>query len=90
MLPDERHDLIRSGLAAGECYERVSAVTAACIRVRQAELVRYGPAVEWCPEEEFTSRLTTRELFAGQSADSGSANDGVSVWIGGGGSRNVG
>ena len=45
MLPDECHDLIRSGLAAGECYEGVLAVTTAGIRVREAEFVRYGPAV---------------------------------------------
>lgn len=90
MLPDERHDLIRSGLATGKCYEGVFAVTAAGIRVRKAKLVCYGPAVKWCTEEEFTGRLTTRELFARQSANGRSADDGVGIWIGGARGRNVG
>ena len=51
ILPDERYALVRSTLAAGKCNEGVFAMAAASIRVREAEFVRYGPAVEWCAEE---------------------------------------
>lgn len=90
MFPDESHDLIRSSLAAGECYERILAVATAGIGVRKAEFVRYGPTIEWCPEKQFTGRLTTRELLARQSAYSSSADDGEGIGIGGAGGRNVG
>lgn len=90
MFPDERHDLIRSSLAANECYECVFTITAAGIRVRKTKLVRNGPAVEWCAEEKFTGRLTPRQLFARQGADGGSADDRVGIWIGGAGGRDIG
>lgn len=45
MLPDERHYLIRSSLAASECYECVFTITAAGIRVGKTEFVCNGPAV---------------------------------------------